>query len=311
MDAKSLSRLAICLLAAGLCAQARAEGPEETYLLRYKFAPGDELRWKVIHLGTTETKIQGNTQTSKSRSASTKVWRVSKIDDAGNVSFTHSVEHVEMWQQLSDRPEVRYNSDTDKEPPAEYQHVAKTVGVPLTEVTISNKGDILERQSAAPNPNFGVGDIVMLLPEKPVKVGARWYEPSELQTRLPDSRVKEVKIRKLYALEKVQTGIATISVKTEVLTPVNDARIEAQLVQQLTAGTIKFDLDAGQILSKQMDWDETVVGFNGADSMMKYLARFTEERLPGSESTASATGASPPEPARTARAQPAGETPRE
>ena len=53
--------------------------------------------------------------------------------------------------------------------------------------------------------------------------------------------------------------------------------MKAQLVQQLTEGTIKFDIDAGRILAKQIDWDETVVGFNGSDSMMKYLARFTEE----------------------------------
>jgi hypothetical protein len=260
---------------------------EPTYLLRYQLAEGEQVRWKVIHLGTTETKIQGNTQTSKSRSASTKVWRVGKVDAAGNITFSHSVDSVEMWQKLSDSPEVRYNSKTDEEAPPEYQQVAQTIGIPLTTVKISSKGDILERKSANPNPNFGVGNIVMLLPEKPVKVGSRWYEPSELQTRLPDRRVKVVKIRKLYTLEKVKTGVASISVKTEVLTPVNDPRIESQLVQQLTAGTIKFDLDAGRILSRQLDWDETVVGFNGADSLMKYLARFTEEILPAAERSAS------------------------
>ena len=126
----------------------------------------------------------------------------------------------------------------------------------------------------------------MLLPEKPVKIGSTWYEPSELRNRLPDGRVKRVKIRKLYELVKVKTGVATISIKTEVLTPFNDARIQSQLVQQLTDGTIKFDLDAGRILSKQLDWDETVVGFNGADSLMKYLARFTEELLPAEARTA-------------------------
>ncbi len=74
--------------------------------------------------------------------------------------------------------------------------------------------------------------------------------------------------------------MATISVDTEVLTPVNDPKIQAQLVQQLTSGEIKFDVDAGRPLARRIDWDETVVGFNGADSMMKYLARFTEELLP-------------------------------
>ncbi|MEL7266192.1 MAG: hypothetical protein AAFP69_15465, partial [Planctomycetota bacterium] len=51
----------------------------------------------------------------------------------------------------------------------------------------------------------------------------------------------------------------------------------SQLVQQLSNGTIKFDLDAGHVLSRQLDWDETVVGFQGANSMMEYQARLTEE----------------------------------
>ena len=80
--------------------------------------------------------------------------------------------------------------------------------------------------------------------------------------------------------QSVKTGVATISVKTEVLTPVNDPQIKSQLVQQLTNGELKFDIDAGRVLSQQIDWDETVVGFSGDDSLMKYLARFTEELSP-------------------------------
>lgn len=283
----TLVTLLLCVSVAAAAADAAADdAASETYLLRYSFSTGEQVRWKVVHLGTTETTIQGNTQTSKSRSASTKVWQVSDVDDGGNATFAHSVDSVDMWQQLSDRPEIRYNSEKKQEVPTEYEHVAKTVGVPLATLKVSTKGDIIKRDTPTPNASFGVGGIVMLLPEKPVKIGSTWFEPSELRHRLPDGRVKRVKIRKHYELVKVQTGVATISVKTEVLTPVNDARIQSQLVQQLTAGTIKFDLDAGRILSKQLDWDETVIGFNGPDSLMKYLARFTEELLPAEAQSA-------------------------
>ncbi len=290
-----LTPLVMMLLAQCLIAD---ESAEPTYLLRYQFAAGEQVAWKVTHVGTTETQIQGNTQTSKSRSVSTKAWQVTEVDADGNYTFTHSVTSVNMWQQLSDRPEVRYNSDSDSVVPEEYQQVAQTVGVPLATITISSKGDILDRTGSEANSKFGVGGIIMLLPDKPVKAGSRWYEPSELHTRLNDGRVKKIQIRKHYTLEKVQTGVATIAVKTEVLTPVNDPRIESQLIQQLTAGTIKFDVDAGRILSKEMNWDETVVGFNGADSMMKYLARFTEELLPAAEAVARKPQAKPEAPRR-------------
>jgi hypothetical protein len=48
----------------------------------------------------------------------------------------------------------------------------------------------------------------------------------------------------------------------------------------LTQGSVKFDLDAGRLISRQMDLDETVIGFSGPDSVMQYLARLTDELLP-------------------------------
>ncbi|MDP6553415.1 MAG: DUF6263 family protein [Pirellulaceae bacterium] len=250
---------------------------EARVTLQYKFAKGETLHWKVEHLGATETTIQGNTQTSESRSVSTKVWQITGVDSKGNMTVTHSVANVDMWQKLSDRPEIRFNSKTDKTAPPEYENVAKTIGVPLTTLTFASDGKIVKRGTSLRQANLGLGDLVMLLPPKPVKVGSRWHEPAEIRIRQKDGRQKTIKTRKQYTLKKIETGVATISVETQVLTPVNNSTIKSQLVQQLTNGTIKFDIDAGRILKKEMEWDESVVGFNGADSMMKYVARYTEE----------------------------------
>ena len=250
---------------------------DEKFELRYKYAPDEVVRWKVVHLATTETLIQGNSQSSRSRATSVKVWTVTQVNDDGNITLSHSVDHVDMWQKVTDRPEIRYNSETDEEPPPEYRQVAKTLSRPLTSITIQPDGTVVERESESPDFKFGVGNMVMRLPLQAIAVGSTWFESSEIRVRLPDNRFKQIKTRKLYTLGKVQTGVASISVKTEVLTPVNDPKLEAGLMQQLTEGAIKFDIDAGRVISKQMDWDETIIGFNGADSMLKYLARFTEK----------------------------------
>ena len=151
--------------------------------LQYKFVKGETLRWKVEHLGATETTIQGNTQTSESRSVSTKVWKITGVDSKGNMTLTNSVENVDMWQKLSDRPEIRFNSKTDKTAPLEYKNVAKTIGVPLTTVTFASDGTIVKRGTALRQANLGLGDLVMLLPPKPVKVGSRWHVPAEFRIR--------------------------------------------------------------------------------------------------------------------------------
>jgi len=253
---------------------------DHTYRLQYKFSPNEIVRTKVVHLVAIETKIRGVTETAKTRSVSTKAWKVTDVDEQGNATFVYVVEEVSMWQQVSGRQEVRFDSTKDEKPPAEYQHVADSVGVPMATVTIAPNGEIVKREKARSQFNPGIGELTIRLPDQAIKAGTKWTTSGELPVRArPNAPVKRVKIRQLYTLEKVQAGVATVSVETQVLTPVNDPAIQSQLVQRIKKGKIKFDVDAGRVLSQQMDIDETVIGFSGPDSMMKYLARHTEEKV--------------------------------
>ncbi len=271
--------LAVADAPAGAASDAATDGADR-YHLQYKFSPGEVFRCKVTHLTTVETKIRGTAETVKTRSVSTKAWKILSVDRAGNVTFTYTVEDVSMWQQPAGQPEVRYDSAQDKEPPDAYRHVAETVGSPLGTITISASGEILRRENARPQFNPGIGELTVPLPPEPVQVGDTWSTEGELPIRLKDGPVKRIKTRHIYELKQVQTGVATIAARTEVLTPVDDPAIQSQLVQRVKRGEVRFDVDAGRVLQQQMDIDETVIGFSGADSMMKYLARLTEEMIP-------------------------------
>lgn len=254
----------------------------QTHTLKYKFLKGETIRTQVVHLATTETRIRGNTQTSKSRGVSTKIWRIVAVDkDAGTMTFEHLVTKVKMWQHASGHAEIRYDSDKDEKPPLRYEQTAKTIGKVISKVTIREDGEVVERKDHFKQFTFGLGQIVPPLPKGSVKLGHQWHFPTEISVSLPEGRTKRIKTRQQYTLNKVKNGVATIDVKTQVLTPLNDPRIEAQLMQQLTHGEIKFDVDAGRILSQRFDWDEESVGFSGADSIMEYLARFEEKLIEG------------------------------
>ncbi len=271
-----------------LAVEVRAEETaEEKYDLRYKFTQGETIRWATVHQGACTTKMKGHEQKSLSTSKSTKAWEITSVKD-GQITFAYRVDDVEMWQQVGDRAEERYNSKTDAKPPAAYELVAATVGQTITEAVIDERGNIIEREDKFPKYNPSIGDLVVPLPDHPVAVGEEWFASDEVRVPLKGT-VKRVKIRKAFKLEKVATGVATISIVTQVLTPVNDPQLEAQLMQHVTKGVMKFDIDAGRILSRRLDWNETVLGFEGPDSSMIYLARFTEDLIPAEPRTASAT----------------------
>jgi hypothetical protein len=259
-----------------------------TYRLAYRFHAGEVLRTKVVHLATVETKIKGTAQATKSRTLSTRAWRIRDVDAAGNITFDNVVERLEMWNSVEGRQEVHYDSDTDKTPPAEFASVASSVGKVLATITIDPCGRIVSRTNAQAHYNPGIGDLTVPFPpsdKQPLKAGVTWSIDEELKLPVEDG-IKKVQTRQQYKLEKVESGVATIAVETQVLTPNNDPKLQSQLVQRLQKGTIKFDLDAGRLLHKQLDIDQQVFGFAGPESHMQYLARFTEEPVKGDIKTA-------------------------
>ncbi len=283
MLCKILWAVPLCLLMALPTAGA---DQEETYLLRYRFSPGEEHRSRVVHLVSVETTMQGVTETAKTRSVSIKNWQIQEADES-QITFSYLIEQVSMWQQVTGREEVRYDSARDAEAPPEYRQVARTVGQPMATITISSTGHVLNRDSELPQFNLGLGELTIPLPEEPVAVGHEWSTEGEFPVRArPEDPIRRVKIRQVYTLERVQTGVATIAMRSHLMTPVNDPAIESQLVQRLKRGHVRFDVDEGRLLSQQMDTDEMVIGFNGPQSNMKYLSRLTEE-LHGEEAVAS------------------------
>jgi hypothetical protein len=251
-----------------------------THRMGYRFQPGEVVRTKVVHLATVETKIKGVAQNTKSRTISTRAWNIREVDAAGNITFDNTVERVEMWNSVEGRAEVHFDSANDKSPPPEFATVAASVGKVLATIKIDPQGRILSRTNNQPQYNPGIGDLTVPFPpadKQPVKAGATWSIPDELKMPLEDGTVKKIQTQQQYKLEKIESGVATIAVATTVLTPINDPKLQSQLVQRLQKGTIKFDIDAGRLIHKQMDIDQEVFGFSGNDSHMQYLARFTEE----------------------------------
>jgi hypothetical protein len=123
----------------------------------------------------------------------------------------------------------------------------------------------------------------------------------EVEVVLKDGATKKIQTRQKFTLDRVVDSVATITVDSQILTPISDPAIEAQLIQRLSSGTVRFDIESGRVLSQQLDLDRHVIGFSGAASSMHYVTRFTEELLPPVAETARRAAPAPVEgaPAKT------------
>lgn len=247
--------------------------------LEYRFRAGERLGMQVAHRALTETTMDGATQTVETMTDSTKVWRVVAVDDEGRATVEQSVDDVVMTSRTSDKGAIRWSSAGDEEPPPGYEGVRGSLGVPLARLVIDRAGRIVQRRELRPCPPSSTGDLVVVpLPAEPVRPGAEWTIPEEIVVEVPNGPRRAIRTRLRYRLESVADGVATIRVDTTVLTPVDDPRLEARLLERIWDGIILFDVEAGRVTGRRTAIDRRVVGFGGPQSSVRYKASL-EERL--------------------------------
>ncbi len=279
----------VALQATLCCAQAdrRESVQSPKYEIRYKLQAGETLISKVTHFAETKTRMAEHDEASSSRTVSTKAWDVQSVDNEGNMTFEYRIDAVSLAQTVGEGEELKYDSQVDTEIPDIFKQVAATIAKPLAVVTINPRGQVVKRDKEQKAPMLGMGELTIPLPDDLVAIGGQWSVPREMRVKLESGAFKTIKVRELYTLEKVSAGVATIRIETQPLTPVHDPAVESQLIQQLSKGTLKFDLDRGRLISKKLDWSDEVVGFRGPDTALRYDAEFTEELQIDTEQTAS------------------------
>ncbi|PHY03506.1 MAG: hypothetical protein CK530_01020 [Planctomycetaceae bacterium] len=259
--------------------QLEVPATDQPVQLEYHFRSGERINTEVAHRALTETTIGGTTQSTDTATDSTKTWLVVSVDSEGRATLEHSVDGVTMTSRTSDRGQVRWSSRDNQPPPPGYEGVKQSLGVPLARLVVDRTGRVIERQDLRPSPPSNTGDLVVVpLPDEAVVVGAEWTVPQEVVVEVPNGPRKAVRTRLRYQLEGVHDGIATICVDTTVLTPLDDPRLEARLLERIWDGTIIFDIARGRVIRRTTGIDRRVVGFSGPESSLRYKASL-EERL--------------------------------
>lgn len=290
----AINRISLTILGALIAqasysaAQSASTADAEAYSIRYKLRAGETLISTVTHFAETKTRMAEHDEASSSRTSSTKVWEVKSVDAEGNMTFEYRISSVNLAQSVGDGEEIKYDSETDVDVPEIFQQVAQSIAKPLAVVTINPRGQITQRDKEQNAPTLGIGELTIPLPEEDVAIGGQWSVPRDMRVKLESGASKAIKVRELYTLEKVSAGVATIRIETQPLTPVRDPAVESQLIQQLSKGMLKFDLDQGRLISKRLDWSDEVVGFRGPDTSLSYDAEWTEELQVEATRTASA-----------------------
>ena len=195
---------------------AKKANSKQKFKLAYNMKKDQQLRWSVEHVASTKTQIAGELEKTSSRSQSTKSWKITGVDTLGNMTFVHTIDSVNMWQQIGEAAPVAYDSTKDEKVPVEYEGVEEKIGKPLAVITISPHGKVLDRKTSLQQAKFGVGEITIPLPKEAIGIGYKWYVPMDLSAKNEDGVPQNLKARLHYELSNVRGDQAFISFRTEI-----------------------------------------------------------------------------------------------
>lgn len=257
------------------------------HLIRYKFKPGEVLRWEVDQRSSVRNRMEGTSEEAQTKTVSMKAWKVLDVMPDGEIEFLTLVERVRMENRLPNRAEMVFDSNQADEPPPGFEDAARAVGVPLSSIRMSPRGEVVKRDIKHHQPAADPHEkVVMLLPEGPIAIGDSWVQATDIRVKTADGGSKKIKGQRKFTLTSVSAGIAKIETKFQILSPTTPA-IDGQVAHRLVTGEIRFDVDAGRVLSQRLNVDRRVLGFAGPTSSMHLVTRMTEELQPAAAEVAS------------------------
>lgn len=261
-------------------------------VLRYKFEANQVVHIEVVHNSTITITHGGATETQVQESKSDKHFRVVSVDGSGAAILEPTIDRVGMSVRSGVDSPVTYDSQSGEAPPPQFRGIGQTIGSPLVQMKIAANGELLETvrrrhpglQLVSAERVGGVAvpdndpsrNFLIVFPDEPVRVGGTWSD-RDLKVPLEVTRGlrQEFEILRSYELVSVKGPLATIRLKAMPLKPLHNPELEARLIQYLHSGTIVFDLEKGQIVSRKLKVDDQVIGFAGQQSLL----RVTSERI--------------------------------
>lgn len=291
MLAQTLGLTTACVVLTGIVgglAPVRAADDGSTYRLAYRFEAGQQVRYSVNHQAKVFLQQEEAEQHIDHGSTTTMGYRVLSVDEAGNALLELQIDRVQMTAAVDGGDAFSYDTDSSEEPPTQLQGIAETVGKPHTRVKVSPRGELLSidwliggEQSPRPTKDDAASmDILVVLPEHAVTLGETWKEQFEDEVSATATLKKSVTIQREYTLESVKDGLATIALKTVVITPVHDPAQESQIVNKVPRGVITFDVGQGVLQSRTLTVDKLIVGFNGPNSKVHNVSRRHQSLMP-------------------------------
>jgi hypothetical protein len=255
--------------------------------LKYKWEANQIFYFDSTSLMSISTQKDTTAETAMNESRSFKHYRVISVDPDGNALLELIIDRVKMLARFGENDPLTFDSNSEAAPPPQLRGIRDGIGKPTARVQVSAYGtlkDVTRLGAAAPGKgavadNDPSNNFLTVLPEMPTEIGGTWSEKIDVRVSVSKELTQNVTILRKFQLDAVEGNIARISMNSTVLTPVKDPMIIGQLIQRTPSAKIVFDIEKGQIVSRETRLDKTEIGVLGPNSSMRAVGEFVEKMV--------------------------------
>lgn len=257
--------------AMGCLSSSAAAAEPQTYQLRFKFIPQQELYYVTQNDAEYLVEQALARETVPHTSMNIRHIKVLDLNPDGSANVELIMDRARMTANNGGVQSL-YDSRDAAHVPTEFAHVHLLIGRPLA-AQLTPLGKVSPPKDASAvdkTTNVEQYDLLFLLPEQPIAIGDAWTDRFEVSIFIAAESMlrRQIKMERRYKLKSVENGIATISQVTVPLSPLHDPFQESQLIQRKPSGTLKFDIEQGCLIDRQFQIDEKVVGYSGPGSAL-------------------------------------------
>ncbi len=272
------------LAATALLCLSQVCAAEQTYLIRFKFQPDEQLRYQSLHCVTQTAAAAAGQKVDTTKVEQTRVFRITKVTEDGAANVSMQFEHVRMELKSGQGElEVFDSKMPDQLVPQKFRHTADKLKGSAPKYTLQADGTPVSELGLELVPDGGQASFMMPLPKQQLAVGETWKVNMMVKPRIAEGVIREILLLRTYRLESVDDGIATITFATSLSSPVKSPAVKAQLLQATPLGTITFDLNKGVVLKRVLKFDKSVLGALGPNTMLSAVGNIEEHLLTDTE----------------------------
>jgi hypothetical protein len=200
------------------------------------------------------------------------------LDGKGMATLSLTLVSMRNEQKRANGETLVFDSENpDKSTPDLNKQMSKYIGQTVAIVRMDGFGRVLEVKQGSAASFEAEAPFLVVFPDAKAAAGQAWRRQFNLVLDPPYGTGEKFEAEQRYDCKKIDAGMATMGVTTHFKTMPDNMRERIPLVQKDVQGEVIFDINAGRLISAQLNIDKTVENHQGKGSSYHFKSQYTRQ----------------------------------